>query len=75
MCVDSAIPLSSGVNLARFSHGLLACLFPCNAFRTVSLASLIAAGLTCTERGPLGSGRALEGWKLDGIKLSNVEFL
>ena len=30
---------------------------------TASLASLIAAGLMYADRGPLGFGRAPEGWK------------
>ena len=50
----------SGVKLAYFPLGLL---LPFDAFLTASLVSLIAAGLTYVDRGPLGFGKAPEGWK------------
>jgi len=35
----------------------------CVALLTASFASIIAAGLTDADRGPLESGRSSEGWK------------
>ena len=60
-CSEAYSPIDafcSDVNLAYFPLGLL---LPCDTFLTASLASLIAAGLMCADRGSLGSGRVPEG--------------
>ena len=60
-CSEAYMPIDafcSGVNLAYFSLGLL---LPCDAFLSF-FGVLIAAGLMCVDRGPLG----LKGtWRLE----------